>query len=93
VERLVGQNYNNLKTCLQRAKGELRCQFFFQPRDEIREHTIDRAGQDFDCATWVHKARSMPKEEFKREVEKELTGKETEPTRSFTSRSTGVRFR
>ena len=27
----------------------------------------------------MHKARSLPKEEFKREVEKELTGKETEP--------------
>jgi hypothetical protein len=38
-----------------------------------------RDRQDFDCATWMHKARSMPKEEFKREVEKELTGKETEP--------------
>ncbi|GAC1688921.1 MAG: hypothetical protein NVS9B5_28650 [Terriglobales bacterium] len=37
------------------------------------------AGQDFDCATWLHKAREMPKEEFKREVEKELTGKDTEP--------------
>jgi hypothetical protein len=36
-------------------------------------------GQEFDCATWVHKAREMPKEEFKREVEKELTGRETEP--------------
>jgi hypothetical protein len=36
-------------------------------------------GQHFDCATWVHKAREMPKEEFKREVEKELTGRETEP--------------
>ncbi len=36
-------------------------------------------GQQFDCATWLHKAREMPKEEFKREVEKELTGKETEP--------------
>ena len=35
-------------------------------------------GQAFDCATWLHKAREMPKEEFKREVEKELTGKETE---------------
>src|ERR1700760_2542770 len=29
-----------------------------------------RDRQDFDCATWMHKARSMPKEEFKREVEK-----------------------
>jgi hypothetical protein len=24
-------------------------------------------GQHFDCATWLHKAREMPKEEFKRE--------------------------
>jgi hypothetical protein len=36
-------------------------------------------GQDFDSATWLHKARKMPKEEFKREVEKELTGQESEP--------------
>ena len=39
-----------------------------------------RDGQDFDCATWMHKARSLPREHFKREVEKELTGKEEEPT-------------
>jgi hypothetical protein len=38
-----------------------------------------RDGQRFDCATWVHKAREMPKEEFKREVERHLTGQETEP--------------
>jgi hypothetical protein len=38
-----------------------------------------RDRQEFDCATWLHKAREMPKEQFKREVEKELTGKETEP--------------
>jgi hypothetical protein len=37
-----------------------------------------RDGREFDCATWLHKARSLPKDEFKREVEKELTGKETE---------------
>src|SRR5438093_4001668 len=36
-------------------------------------------GQRFDCATWLHKARSLPKEEFNREVQKELTGQETEP--------------
>ena len=36
-------------------------------------------GQQFDCATWMHKAHSMPKEEFRREVEKELTGRDTEP--------------
>ena len=38
-----------------------------------------RDGQSFDCATWLHKAQEMPKEEFKREVEQHLTGKETEP--------------
>jgi hypothetical protein len=36
-------------------------------------------GQNFDCATWLHKAQQLPKEEFKREVERHLTGKETEP--------------
>src|ERR1700692_3970785 len=39
-----------------------------------------RDGQDFDCAPWVHTARSMPREEFRRAVEKELTGKEEEPS-------------
>ena len=37
-------------------------------------------GQRFDCAPWVHKARSMPREEFRRAVEKELTGREEEPS-------------
>ena len=37
-------------------------------------------GKHFDCATWLHKAREMPKEEFKHEVEKELTGIDCEPT-------------
>jgi hypothetical protein len=38
-----------------------------------------RDGQEFDCATWLHEAREMPTEQFKQAVEKELTGKETEP--------------
>jgi hypothetical protein len=38
-----------------------------------------RDGQQFDCATWLHRAQQMPKEEFKRDVERHLTGKETEP--------------
>jgi len=36
-------------------------------------------GQEFDCATWLHKAKVLPKEEFQREVEKELTGHDSEP--------------
>jgi hypothetical protein len=37
-------------------------------------------GQHFDCAPWVHKARSMAREEFTREVERELTGRDSEPS-------------
>ena len=39
-----------------------------------------REGTGFDCAPWVHKAKELPKEEFKREVDRYLTGKETEPS-------------
>ncbi len=39
-----------------------------------------RQGQQFESATWMHRARQMPKEEFRREVEKELTGKDSEPS-------------
>jgi hypothetical protein len=38
-----------------------------------------RDGENFDCATWLHKAKEMPKEGFKGEVERHLTGKEMEP--------------
>jgi len=37
----------------------------------------DRHG--FDCATWLHRARELSKEEFQQAVERELTGKITEP--------------
>ena len=46
---------------------------------ELAKLARRRNGQEFDCATWMHKAREMPKEQFRREVEKELTGRETEP--------------
>ena len=39
-----------------------------------------RDGQHFDCAPWVHKAPSMPREVFRRAVEKELMGREEEPS-------------
>src|SRR5262252_5135977 len=38
-----------------------------------------RHGKDFDCATWLQKARELPKESFKHEVEKDLNGSEIEP--------------
>ena len=39
-----------------------------------------RDGQGFESATWLHKAQSLPKEQFKAEVERELTGRESEPS-------------
>ena len=37
-----------------------------------------RDGPEFACAPWVHKAKQLPKEQFRRAVERHLTGKETE---------------
>jgi len=37
-----------------------------------------RDGSEFACAPWVHKAKQLPKEQFRRAVERHLTGKETE---------------
>jgi hypothetical protein len=41
--------------------------------------TNNHVGQGFESATWLHKAKTLPKEEFQREVEKELTGQDSEP--------------
>ena len=38
-----------------------------------------REGEYFDSATWLHRAKEMPKEGFKSEVQRHLTGKDTEP--------------
>lgn len=38
-----------------------------------------REGERFESATWLHKAKELPREQFRREVERHLTGKETEP--------------
>src|SRR5438874_11926894 len=46
---------------------------------ELAKLARRRDGQSFDCATWLHKAHVLSKEQFRREVERELTGKETEP--------------
>ena len=46
-------------------------------RELVKVARADR--ESFECAPWVHKAKQMPKEAFKREVERHLTGKQTEP--------------
>ena len=37
-----------------------------------------RDREKFDCATWLHRAKGLPKEGFKVEVERHLTGKDAE---------------
>jgi hypothetical protein len=59
------------------------------PKQQLREvgwskaaelvKVVRRDGEEFDCATWLHRAKDMPKEGFRAEVERHLTGKETEP--------------
>jgi hypothetical protein len=57
---------------------DLREMGWTKARELVRVARAER--QNFDCAPWVHKAKEMPREEFKREVERHLTGKETEPS-------------
>ncbi|MEK7280726.1 MAG: hypothetical protein AAB037_00020, partial [Chloroflexota bacterium] len=40
-------------------------------------------GRAFQSATWLHKARQLPREEFKREVEHFFTGQYPEPTETL----------
>jgi hypothetical protein len=58
-------------------KRDLRQIGWTKARELVRVARAD--GQRFDCAPWVHKASEMPREEFKREVERHVTGHETEP--------------
>jgi len=49
-------------------------------RAEAAELVKSRSdGQRFESAIWLHKTRELPQVEFKREVEKHLTYKDTEP--------------
>ena len=58
-------------------KAELRLIGWTKARELVKVARRER--QNFDCAPWVHKARELPREEFKRDVDKHLTGKDTEP--------------
>src|ERR1700676_1939159 len=58
-------------------KRELELIGWTKARELAKVARRDRKG--FDCAPWVHKASTMPREEFKREVDRYLTGKDTEP--------------
>lgn len=59
------------------------------PKEELKEvgwtkatelaKVARRERERFETAIWLHKARSMQTEEFKREVEQHLTSRESEP--------------
>jgi hypothetical protein len=57
-------------------KRELEQIGWTKARELVKVARRDR--QEFDCAPWVHKATTLPREEFKREVDRYLTGKEIE---------------
>jgi len=58
-------------------KSELKMMGWTKARELVK--VFRSKGQEFDCAPWVHKAKELPREEFKREVEKHLTGQGSEP--------------
>ena len=58
-------------------KSELKLMGWTKARELVK--VVRSNGREFDCAPWVHKAIDLPREEFKREVEKHLTGQDTEP--------------
>src|SRR5438309_7616667 len=58
-------------------KSELKLIGWTKARELVK--VVRSNGREFDCAPWVHKAIDLPREEFKREVEKHLTGQDTEP--------------
>jgi hypothetical protein len=58
-------------------KPQLREMGWTKARELVKVARKD--GDAFASCTWVHKAKELPREEFRREVERHLTGKETEP--------------
>lgn len=79
----------SLTSILSESKPASACFRASLPRHQLKEvgwtkatelaKVARREGQRFESAIWLHKARPMQTEVFKREVEKHLTGKDTEP--------------
>ena len=73
-EDTVGVRFREWSACQNLVRNELKQVGWTKRLEPAKVARRDR--ERFDCATWLHKAREMPKEEFRREVERELTGKE-----------------
>src|SRR5204862_3100664 len=61
-----------MNTCPPQVRKELKQVGWTKGRELAK--LVRAQGQGFDCAPRVHKARTLPREQFRREVEKELTG-------------------
>ena len=61
------------------ATGERNWRSWAGPKGIELAKLARRDRQDFDCATWLHKAGELSKEDFQQAVERELTGKIAEP--------------
>jgi hypothetical protein len=59
------------------AKPDLRLVGWTKATELVKVARKD--GERFESAIWLHKARSMQTQEFKREVDRHLTGRDTEP--------------
>src|SRR5580698_5315368 len=57
-------------------KPQLREMGWTKAREPVKVARKD--GAEYAACTWVHKAKEHPSEKFKRDVERHLTGKETE---------------
>ena len=66
-----------MRTCRRRRGGKLKDVGWTKGLDLAK--VARRDGQRFNCATWLHKAKTLPKDQFRREVERELTGEDSEP--------------
>ncbi len=58
------------------SKPQLREMGWTKARELVKVARKD--GAEFACAPWVHKTKELPKEQFRSEVERNLTGKEME---------------
>jgi hypothetical protein len=67
--------------CLPFATSQL--EVFDKCQSRIVVQTDQEGQAGFRLCTWLPQAQVMPKEEFKQEVERELTERETEPWEIF----------
>src|SRR5271168_1473307 len=66
--------HENLK---KRVHRDLKAVGWTKAKELVRIARVE--SHNFDCAPWVQRAKQMPRAEFKREVERHLTGKDSEP--------------